>query len=35
MCRDADYEVDGSPIISLNYGEVILKRLSSGDDDEN
>lgn len=35
MCDDADYEVDGSPIITLNYGEVLLKRLSSGDDDEN
>lgn len=34
MCNDADYEVDGSPIITLNEGEVLLKRLSSGDDDE-
>ncbi len=35
MCRDADYEVDGSPLITLNDGELLLKRLSSGDDDEN
>ena len=35
MCQDADYEVSGSPIIKLNEGEVLLKRLSSGDDDEN
>lgn len=34
MCDDADYEVDGSPIITLNNGEVMLKRLS-GDDNEN
>lgn len=33
MCADADYEVDGSPLITLNDGEVMLKRLS-GDDDE-
>ena len=33
MCEDADYEVDGSPIITLNDGEVMLKRLSSGEDD--
>ena len=31
MCDDADYEVDGSPVITLNDGEVMLKRLS-GDD---
>lgn len=34
MCIDADYEVSGSPVIMLNNGEVLLKRLSSGDDDE-
>lgn len=33
MCDDADYEVNGSPIITLNDGEVMLKKLS-GDDDE-
>lgn len=32
MCHDADYEVDGDPIITLNDGEVMLKRLS-GDDE--
>ena len=31
MCDEADYEVDGSPVITLNDGEVMLKRLS-GDD---
>ena len=31
MCNDADYEVEGSPVITLNDGEVMLKRLS-GDD---
>lgn len=34
MCIDADYEVSGSPVITLNEGEVILKRLSSGDENE-
>lgn len=34
MCIDADYEVTGSPVIMLNVGEVLLKRLSSGDEDE-
>lgn len=34
MCIDADYEVSGSPVITLNNGEVLLKRLSSGDEDE-
>lgn len=34
MCLDADYEVSGSPIITLNQGEVLLKRLSSGDENE-
>ncbi len=28
LCKDADYEVDGDPIISLNVVEVTLKRLS-------
>lgn len=32
MCHDADYEVDGDPIITLNDGEVMLTRLS-GDDE--
>lgn len=34
MCIDADYEVSGSPVIMLNNGEVMLKRLSSGDENE-
>lgn len=34
MCIDADYEVSGSPIIMLNNGKVLLKRLSSGDENE-
>ena len=34
MCIDADYEVSGSPVIMLNDGEVMLKRLSSGDENE-
>ena len=34
MCIDADYEVSGSPVIMLNNGEVLLKRLSSGDENE-
>lgn len=28
LCKDADYEVDSDPIISLNSIEVTLKRLS-------
>lgn len=28
LCKDADYEVDSDPIISLNTIEVTLKRLS-------
>ena len=28
LCKDADYEVDTDPIVSLNYVEVRLKRLS-------
>ena len=28
LCKDADYEVDSDPIISLNSVEVTLKRLS-------
>lgn len=28
LCKDADYEVDSEPIISLNSIEVTLKRLS-------
>lgn len=34
MCSDADYEVDGSPLITINDGEVLLKRLSSGEENE-
>ena len=32
MCNDADYEVDGNPIITLNEGEVMLKKLSGADE---
>lgn len=28
LCKDADYEVDSDPIVSLNVVEVTLKRLS-------
>lgn len=28
LCKDADYEVDSDPRVSLNVVEVILKRLS-------
>lgn len=28
LCKDADYEVDSEPIVSLNVVEVTLKRLS-------
>ena len=28
LCKDADYEVDSDPIVSLNIVEVNLKRLS-------
>lgn len=28
LCKDADYEVDSDPIISMNSVEVTLKRLS-------
>lgn len=28
LCKDADYEVDSDPIISLNSVEITLKRLS-------
>ena len=32
MCNDSDYEVDGNPIITLNEGEVMLKKLSGADE---
>lgn len=28
LCKDADYEVDVDPIVSLNFVEIRLKRLS-------
>ena len=28
LCKDADYEVDSDPIVSLNIVEITLKRLS-------
>lgn len=28
LCKDADYEVDSEPIVSLNVVEITLKRLS-------
>ena len=28
LCKDADYEVDSDPIISLNVAEITLKKLS-------
>lgn len=33
MCNDADYEVRGNPIITLNDGEVMLRKLSGADDE--
>lgn len=33
MCREADYEVHGKPMLFINEMEVILHKLS-GDDDE-
>lgn len=34
MCDDADYEVNGDPLITLNEGELMLKKLS-GDNEGN
>ena len=31
MCDDADYEVSNNPVITLNEGEVMLKRLSGNE----
>lgn len=33
MCNDAEYEVSNNPVITLNDGEVMLKRLSGNDDE--
>jgi len=33
MCNDAEYEVSNNPIITLNDGEVMLRRLSQNDED--
>lgn len=32
MCEDADYEVNGNPLITLNEGELMLKKLSGGNE---
>ena len=32
MCNDAEYEVSNNPVITLNDGEVMLRRLSRDDD---
>ena len=32
LCKDADYEVDSDPIVSLNIVEITLKRLSGKTD---
>lgn len=32
MCDDADYEVSGDPLITLNEGEFMLKKLSGNDE---
>lgn len=32
LCKDADYEVDSDPIVSLNSVEITLKRLSGKND---
>ena len=32
LCKDADYEVDSDPIVSLNAVEITLKRLSGKQD---
>lgn len=34
MCDDADYEVNGDPLITINEGELMLKKLS-GDNEGN
>lgn len=33
MCNDAEYEVKGNPIITLNDGELMLKKLSGKDEE--
>lgn len=33
MCNDAEYEVSNNPIITLNDGEVMLRRLSQNDEE--
>ena len=32
MCDDAEYEVSNNPVITLNDGEVMLRRLSRNED---
>jgi hypothetical protein len=32
MCYDADYEVNGDPMININEGELMLKKLSGEDE---
>lgn len=34
LCKDADYEVDSDPVVSLNTVEITLKRLSGKNDIE-
>ena len=33
MCNDAEYEVSNNPVITLNDGEVMLRRLSQNDEE--
>lgn len=33
MCNDAEYEVSNNPVITLNDGEVMLRRLSRDDEE--
>ena len=33
MCNDAEYEVSNNPVVTLNDGEVMLRRLSRDDEE--
>lgn len=33
MCNDAEYEVSNNPVITLNDGEVMLRRLSKNEEE--
>lgn len=32
LCNNADYEVDNSPLITLNEGEILLRKLSGSEE---